>query len=117
MSSSEAQIQGWHGQAYSNARAVPQAEQHGHRSTAAHATRFVLLLLPFLLTGCQGFHSSLDPAGPMAGEIFHVIRIFLWVTTPIYVLVVVFSILAILRIRSRVDLQSDPIFMPQPEAN
>src|SRR5205823_14081437 len=77
----------------------------------------VLLLMPCLLTGCQGFHSSLDPAGPMAGEIFHVIRIFLWVTTPIYVLVVVFSILAILRIRSRVDLQSDPIFMPQPEAN
>src|SRR4051812_2823699 len=102
---------GWHGQAYSHARAVPPSENHGHRSTAAHATRF-LLLLPFLLTGCQGIHSSLDPAGPMAAQIYHVIQIFLSVSVVVYVLVVMFSILAILRIRSRVDLRSDPIYMP-----
>src|SRR4051812_27203623 len=76
-----------------------------------------LMVMPCLLSGCQGFHSSLDPAGPMAGEIYHVIRIFLWVTTPVYVIVVVCSILAVMKMRSAVDLRQGPIFMPQPEAN
>src|SRR5216117_3095628 len=77
----------------------------------------VLLLMPWLLTGCQGFHSSLDPAGPMSGQIYHVIKIFLWVSVVVYVLVVIVSILAILRMRSRVDLRNDAIFMPTPDSN
>src|SRR2546421_12922913 len=77
----------------------------------------VLLLMPCLLGGCQGFHSSLDPAGPMSGQIYHVMKIFLWVSVVVYVLVVICSIVAILRMRSRVDLRNDPIFMPTPESN
>ena len=80
-------------------------------------SHFLLLVLSFVLAGCRGFHSTLDPAGPMAGEIYHVTRVFLWVSAPIYVLVVICSILAIVRIRSRVDLRNDPIFIPRPEAN
>src|SRR5207237_7278108 len=77
----------------------------------------VLLLMPCLLTGCQGFHSSLDPAGPMSGQIYHVIRIFFWVSAVVYLLVVIASILAVMKMRWRVDLSSDPIFMPPPESN
>src|SRR4051812_50054629 len=73
-----------------------------------------LMVMPCLLSGCQGFHSSLDPAGPMAGEIYHVIRIFLWVTTPVYVIVVVCSILAVMKMRSAGDFRAGPNFMPQP---
>ncbi|HEV8293015.1 MAG TPA: cytochrome c oxidase subunit II [Tepidisphaeraceae bacterium] len=76
-----------------------------------------LLLLQCFLTGCQGFHSSLDPAGPMSGQIYHVIHIFFWVSVVVYVLVVIFSLLAIARMRSRVDLVSDPITIPPAEAN
>src|SRR5437763_16953811 len=76
----------------------------------------VLLLMPCLLTGCQGFHSSLDPAGPMSGQIYHVIQIFLWVSVVVYVLVEIVLILAILRMHSRVDLRNDPIFMPSSES-
>ncbi len=36
---------GWHGQAYSHARAVGQWRKHGHRSTAAHATHPLLIIL------------------------------------------------------------------------
>src|SRR6266566_8674933 len=31
---------GWHGQRYSDARALVRKEQHGHASTPAHATQF-----------------------------------------------------------------------------
>jgi cytochrome c oxidase subunit 2 len=83
-----------------------------------HGTLIALfLLIPWLLCGCQGFHSSLDPAGPMAGQIYHVIQMFLWVSVVVYVLVMVFAMLSIRRIRSRVDLMSDPIMIPLPEAN
>ena len=84
---------------------------------AAHVKLLLLLLMPCLFTGCQGFHSSLDPAGPMSGQIYHVIHIFFWVSVVVYVLVVIFSILAVVRMRSRVDLRNDPIFMPNPESN
>src|SRR5207237_9894362 len=77
----------------------------------------VLLLMPCLLTGCQGFHSSLDPAGPMSGQIYHVIQIFLWVSVVVYVLVVIVLMLAILRMHSRVDLRNDSIFMRTQASN
>ena len=108
---------GWHGQTYSFARGD---WQQTRARVLAHATpilKFLLVLLPLMLAGCQGFHSSLDPAGPMAGEIYHVIRIFLWVTTPIYVLVVIATIFAVAKMRAKVDLRTDPVLMPQPEAN
>ena len=96
---------------------------HSRRSGSAGRVRHsrtygriaALLLIPWLLTGCQGFHSSLDPAGPMSGQIYHVIRIFFWVSAVVYLLVVIASILAVMKMRSRVDLSSDPIFMPRPE--
>jgi cytochrome c oxidase subunit II len=90
---------------------------HGRAKIPMRPVWTALLLLPWLLTGCKGYHSSLDPAGPMSGQIYHVTRIFLWVSVVVYVLVVVFSILAITRMRWRVDLVSDPITIPPPEAN
>ena len=95
---------------------------HGQSTVACprvreHGTRMLWLLGILLLSGCQGYHSSLDPAGPMSGQIYHVIHIFLWVSVVVYVLVVIALILAILRMRFRVDLRNDPIFIPGAESN
>jgi cytochrome c oxidase subunit 2 len=70
-----------------------------------------------LLSGCRGFHSALDPAGPMASHISHEFRIFLWVAIIIYVLVMFFSILAVRKMRSGVDLATDPVSLPSASAD
>src|SRR5438045_8512352 len=69
------------------------------------------------LSGCRGVHSALDPAGPQSSQISHVWWIFFWICSIVYILVVLASLFAIRRMRTRVDLTQDLIEIPGPDAD
>src|SRR6476659_8203181 len=51
------------------------------------------------IDGCQGFQSSLDPAGEQAGRIAGLFSMYSWITLAVYLLVVVFLAWAAARAR------------------
>jgi cytochrome c oxidase subunit II len=77
--------------------AASQSVTRGHlRSAAAGAFCLPLILL---LGGCSGMQSALDPAGPQSGRISGIWWLMFWVCSAVFVIVIVFLLLAILRSR------------------
>jgi cytochrome c oxidase subunit 2 len=58
-------------------------------------------LCPFLLSGCAGWQSALDPAGAQAGRIDSLWRLMLYVTTAVYVVVMIALLAAAFRAHAR----------------
>ena len=60
-----------------------------------YRTASILIAAP-LLAGCgTQLQSSLDPAGAQAGSIGHLWWMYFWVMTGIYVVVVIFALVAV----------------------
>ena len=68
------------------------------------ALRTVGWALPtILVSGCRGFHSALDPAGPQAARIAHLFWLFTWVSVAVYVITILFVAIAIVRGRRNAE--------------
>src|SRR5207253_5899163 len=69
------------------------------------------------LTGCRGMQSSLDPAGTQASRIEGAYHLYFWICLIVYVAVMAFLVVAIVRGKRlrRVSIDPDPIRHPDPQ--
>jgi cytochrome c oxidase subunit II len=86
--------------------------RHGRADVLYHFLKYAPIL--FLSTsGCSGNQSSLNPAGEQANSIGHLWWIFCGVMSVIYVLVLLFAVIAVSRRKREPDL---PILSPDPKS-